>query len=167
MLSNKEQVFLENIAKQLQEKIKIEREPNIYSYSNLIKFIKELKYSIVFESDEKHIMNNTIYLSCKEPDENYTDKEYVEFQKELLYQIWKITKKKYKIPMMKFDELDARAFFRAMLMPEKSFVEEVIKNTGVDGMCNIFEVAKKFNVDYMEVSARGNELGIWNRKGEC
>lgn len=166
MLNNKEKIFLEKTAKSLQEKIGIERKPNIYNYNNLHKFITELKYNIVFESDSNFTSGNTIYLKCSKPSSEYTDEDFINFERELLYQIWKIAKKKFAIPMMKFDEKDARYFFRAMLMPEKVFVEEVTRNTGLDGMCNIFEMAKVFHVDYTEVSARGNDLGIWNRKGE-
>lgn len=167
MLSYKERMFLENTAKRLYEEIGIQKQPNIYNYSNLINYIGDMKYKVVFEASENKVDKNTIYLKCKEPDASYTDKEYVEFQKELLYQIWIIAKKKYALIMKKFDEADARVFFRAMLMPEKAFVEEVTKNINTEGMCNIFKVAKVFNVDYMDVSARGNDLGIWNRKGEC
>lgn len=166
MLNYKEMMFLENTAERLQETIKIQKEPNIYNYANLISFIRDLKYSIVFNSDRNYTTGNVIHLECKEPNESYSDEDYIKFQKDLLYQIWKIAKKKYAIPLMKFSEVDARYFFRAMLMPQKAFVEEVIKNTGLDGMCNIFEVAKIFHVDYSDVRARGNELGIWNRKGE-
>ncbi len=164
MLTNKEKMFLENIAKKLQENIGIIREPNIYNYVNLLELIKEQKFCVVFGSSSNCIVGNSIYLKCEEPNENYTDEEYVNFQKDLLYQIWKIAKKKYSIIMMKYTEVDAGYFFRAMLMPKKSFKEFVYKNTEINGCCNVNEVAREFNVDYVEVIKRGNELGIWNKK---
>lgn len=163
MLSKKEMTFLENTAKKLQEKIGIAREPNIYNYGNLLSFIKDLKYDIVFDSSTNCTINNIIYLKCAEPNEYYTDEQYVNFQRDLLYQIWKIAKKKYAIYMLKFNETDASYFFRAMLMPKQTFMEEVVKNTGTDGICNIFKIGQKFHVDYVDVNERGVDLGIINK----
>ena len=166
MLTNKEKIFLENIAKKLREKIGIAREPNIYNYGNLLNFIKDLKYDIVFGSSTNCTVNNVIYLKCSELNENSTNEEYVNFQKDLLYQIWKISKKKYAIYMLKFNEEDAGYFFRAMLMPKEAFTDEVDKNIGRDGICNIVNIAKKFHVEYTDASARIKDLGIFNKNSK-
>lgn len=162
MLNKKDKIFIENIVKQLQDKIGIEKEPNIYNYINIRGFIKSLKYDIAFNSQTNYISGNVIYLTCTQPNSDYSDKEYIMFQQELLQQIWKVAKKKYKIPMMKFDETDASYFFRAMLMPEVSFKKIVRDNTAEDGRCNISHVAKMFNVVVSDVKERGRDLGIWN-----
>lgn len=162
MLNKKDKIFIENIAKQLQDKIRIEKQPNVYNYINIRDFIKSLKYDIAFNSQTNYIAGNIIYLTCKEPNNEYNDKDYIMFQQELLQQIWKVAKKKYKIPMMRFDETDATYFFRAMLMPESSFKKIVNDNAGEDGRCNINLVAKTFNVEVSDVKERGRDLGIWN-----
>ena len=47
-------------------------------------------------------------------------------------------------------------------MPESLFLLDVVKQTGTDGMCNVFKIADIYNIDYMHVIARGNDLGCWN-----
>lgn len=62
------------------------------------------------------------------------------------------------------DEKDTEALFfaRTFLMPESLFLLDVVKQTGTDGMCNVFKIADIYNVDYLHVIARGNDLRCWN-----
>ena len=55
MLNKKDKIFIENIAKQLQDKIRIEKQPNVYNYINIRDFIKSLKYDIAFNSQTNYI----------------------------------------------------------------------------------------------------------------
>lgn len=61
-------------------------------------------------------------------------------------------------------EISANYFSRAMLFPEKTFVEIVMQNVDVNGNCNIFRVAESFSSSYTDIIARGNDLNLWNTK---
>ena len=61
-----------------------------------------------------------------------------------------------------FESSDIRAAFfaRCLLMPRESFESVVISHSG-DGKCDIRLVAEEFQVDYLSVLTRGEELNIW------
>lgn len=166
MLTNKDQRFIESIASKLQERLEIKEKPNIYDYYGINKFIENLGYKVVFNCFKNGQTHDTILLEFDDPNVNYNEDNYIKMLHQLFFEIWIITKKKANINIVRYNNADANYFVRAMLMPEEIFVMTVIDNTGLDGMCNIFDVAKVFRVDYIEVSARGKDLGCFNPKGK-
>lgn len=70
-----------------------------------------------------------------------------------------IGKRQYYVGIEKSD-FGAAFFARVLAMPRKLF-EEVVIRYWRNGKCNIQEVAKVYQIEYMEVLARGKELNIW------
>ena len=166
MLTRKDERFIESIASNLQTRLKISKTPNIYNYWDISKFLDNLGYKVIFNSMNNELNSNTILLSFDDPTKIFDEDNYIKMLYQLFYEIWIITKKKANIDMIKHNNTDAKYFARAMLMPEKVFMETVIENMDLKGMCNIFNVAKIFKVEYFDVSARGKDLGCFNPKGK-
>lgn len=166
MLTNKEQRFIESIAVSLQARLEIIKKPNIYSFTDILKFLDNLGYKVIFNCQNNELKENSILLSFDESQTENNEEKFVEMLQILFKYIWIITKKKADVTMVKYNDADANYFVRAMLMPEEVFMEAAIDNVDLEGMCNIFNVAKVFKVDYLDVSARGKDLGCFNPKGK-
>ena len=59
---------------------------------------------------------------------------------------------------------EASLFARAFIMPRSSFFESVAKETSANDKCNVSKIADAFNIDCLEVLARGYDLNIWNHR---
>lgn len=171
MLTEKTKNFIEKIAKNMQEKIGTS-DPKKYEIGKIVDFVQDMKCEVEFnqELDSFNTKDGkkTICLSFTKNDNNN------ENLKILFHEIWHFissslsdveVSSQYSEVSINPNEAEANYFSRAMLLPEESFVNEVINNITDSGMCNIFNVATLFNVSYLDVIARGNDLSIWNKKG--
>ena len=178
VLTEKNKKFIESVASDLQTRLNVS-EPNEYATTTLYDFMTGVGLKIVITDNETcYLENDTIYLnnkkfsyengifSCKKVD-----------LKILFHELWhgiikKVTldsekpqTQQYDESVMTADELAAQYFSRAMLMPAKPFIDKVVKSIGIDGMCNVFDIADIFHVEYLDVIARGSDLNLWNTKG--
>ena len=178
VLTEKNKKFIESVASDLQTRLNVS-EPNEYATSTLYEFMTGVGLNIkLTENKTCYLENDTIYLdrnrfsfvdgifSCEKVD-----------LKILFHELWhgiikKVTlaseepqTQQYDESVMTADELAAQYFSRAMLMPSKPFIDKVVKSIGVDGMCNVFDIADIFQVEYPDVIARGSDLNLWNTKG--
>ena len=178
LLTEKNKKFIESVASDLQTRLEVS-EPNEYATGTLYEFMMGVGLHIEFTENETcYLENETIYLDRKRfslVDGVFTCKKID--LKILFHELWHgIIKmvtptseepqtQQYDESVMTADELAAQYFSRAMLMPAKPFVDKVVKSIGIDGMCNVFDVADIFQVEYPDVIARGSDLNLWNTKG--
>lgn len=59
-----------------------------------------------------------------------------------------------------FEDIEACIFSRAFIMPKPLF-EKVVFKYVIDGICNLIDVARTFNVECIQADLRGKELNIW------
>lgn len=179
LLSEKTKSFIERVANNLQHEIMVDS-PNLYDINSIIDFVNSMGCSIEFE---KGCNRFTINDECKiyleyDLSEIIADSDIlIKVLRVIFHEIWHFISSRifssdsnliegnYNEDSLSVNEASANYFSRAMLLPENIFVQSVINNIDSNGMCNIFEVASYFNVDYTDVIARGNDLNLWNNKG--
>lgn len=180
MLSEKTKSFIEKLAYNFQEAITYQS-PNLYNVDSIINFVSSMGCEIVFNTGfNKFVFDNGAYKIQFESDlvtYKQTPSDTVRFLRVFFHEVWHFITKKINLDFEGYDdnaytpeslsikEATANYFSRAMVFPERIFVQCVINHTQSDGMCNIFEVAKHFNLPYSDVIARGNDLNLWNVKG--
>ena len=170
LLNEKSKNFIEKVADNMQEQLEIENTKS-YSIDDIIEFVKSMGCEVRFDSSINSYSveegKSVIQLAFHD---NYSENKN-DVLKVLFHEIWhfisdKISddnvEKYYKL----IQDASANYFSRAMILPANEFIMVVIDNTTSNGMCNIFSMAKFFNVSYMDIIARGNDLNLWNRKGE-
>lgn len=154
-------LFLRHLAQDLQKQISLKKEPNIYEYNNVLAYLDD-DYIISFNQSKNCIKNKEIRF--KYPDiENITNNEtYIKILEILFHEIGRLfiedTKKMH--PEFEISEFSIDMFVREMLMPEEFFKKEVIKNLNNNNI-SIMNIANTFNIDYLEVLARGQDLNIF------
>ena len=149
---------------------------NDYDLAEILNFIESLHGKVLFDQNENKVTEKEISLSFsneqffKENEGNRLNLREIFF-----HEVWHFLENTMDLDVdgdggftdifsSSVSEMSAGYFSRAMLMPEKDFIESVIENTDIKGMCNVFGVAKKFKVDYTNVIGRGNDLNLWNMK---
>jgi len=183
MLTEKYKDFIENTALKFQSNFKETKEPNKYNYLEVQKWLESMGAEFR-KGDGDYTRGNVIYLSFFD-NERLNINDNMENTKKLFHEVWHFISNRingmqnqndeatpiqskpdyYNDKPIQVVEISANYFSRAMLLPEKNFVQSVMKNLNVNGSCDIFEVAKEFCVSYVDVIARGNDLNIWNTKG--
>ena len=153
--------FWRCLAKDLQKQIPLKKEPNIYEYNRVLAYLDD-EYNIIFNQSKNCIIDKKIKF--KYPDiENITnDKIYIKVLKVLFHEIGRlfILDIKEMKPEIEIPEYSIEIFVNAMLMPEASFIKEVIDNSR-NNKISIKNIANKFNIDYLDVLVRGAELDLF------
>lgn len=179
MLTEKTKNFIEKVAIDMQGELEMDV-PNKYSVKDIVEFVKSMGCYVLFGA-KKHSYavesnKSTIHLAFAE--ECLERGNTNDVLKVLFHEIWHFISDRisddisdetynsdYSEVSVNPREASANYFTRAMLLPEEEFVKNVINNVDSNGMCNIFAVARMFNVSYVDVIARGNDLSLWNKKG--
>ncbi len=141
------------------------------------------------ENDLNYTCGDTIYLSF---DNSENCLQLYENRKRLFHEIWHFISYKLllkiseesddgvhdsdevsKTPLNGYadksispNEILANYFARAMIFPEKEFVEIFMEHLDIDGTCDIYKVANIFSADYTDVIARAKDLNLWSTKVE-
>lgn len=182
MLTEKTKNFIERVASRMQGDVSIE-EPNSYNIDEIKGLLKDMGCVIEYDADDNYYCNKVINLKFSDFTDDPIEKEGAmsknEKMKILFHEIWHFISEEihpqdddseskpieYAPISVNYKEATANYFMRAMIFPMETFVKSIIENISKDGMCNVFNVAKKFNTDYVDVIARGNDLDLWNAKG--
>lgn len=183
MLTEKYKDFIEATALEIQGCFETTKVPNKYDYSEVIRKMQSLGAKFE-QAEDNYTEENTIYLSFYDPCNFEMFETSIENRKKFFHEIWHFISNKidalqdypvqekecrvcpdhYTVASNNVLEIAANYFTRAMLLPESHFLKSIMKNLNISGACNIFQVAKEFDVSYIDVIARGNDLNIWNTK---
>lgn len=192
MLSEKYKQIIEDMALELQNILNV-TDPNNYNIIEIENFLNDANCKITYSdksdskgSKNKSYFNNekkSIYIDCNKnkiiPKNNETI--YTQnYLKVLFHEIWHFMSSELGLNPDKnspetielypkefpatFSEISANYFSRAMIMPKDIFIKKVAENTALSGVCNVFELAKFFKVEFSDVIARGKDLNLWNMK---
>lgn len=186
MLTEKYKDFIERTAKKIQRSLPSFEAPNKYDFSEVHNWLKGSGAQISCGATNR-TMGNVIYLNFIKSEKDFAKAITNDFEKSkiLFHEMWHfISNKLYAIEngdelseknsvdlcgefadkSISPIEISANYFSRAMLFPEKEFVQTVMQNVDVNGNCDIFKVAECFSSSYTDVIARGNDLNLWNTK---
>lgn len=171
MLTEKHKNVVEQIANEFQKKFMSKKSVDIiYDFESFTSFLEIMGCKIYYSAKCNKAQGKEIYFSFKQEQINIAENRKIFF-----HEVWhfiacelrlfdnatRCFDKNYSIEI---SEMTAGYFSRAMNMPEKYFISNVIKNTDLKGSCNIFKVAEEFDVEFTDVIGRGNDLNLWNRK---
>ena len=185
-MTEKYKDFIERTAKKIQASLPSFGAPNKYNYSEILKWLEHSGAKIV-QGDVNRTIGNTIQLQFLDSNDSIFNDKKCDFEssKIFFHEMWHFISNKinneqghressndsftvssdgFHDKSISLIEISANYFSRAMLFPEKNFLEEVMKNVDVNGNCDIYNVAEQFSASYTDVIARGNDLNLWNTK---
>ena len=108
----------------------------------------------------KKLNNNTYSIHCRQPYNQFSVIYMLGYAFLHLEEMSNEESHCFDITDVKDDK--AVMFARTFLMPEVLFLKDVVEHTDINGMCNVFKIADAYNIDYIEVIGRGDDLGCWN-----
>lgn len=184
--------FINQLADGIRKNVKLTVEPNIFNLEDLEKFLNECDFYIFFKQNIKgfpayeekigsdqsyeYSVSETNYNSnpckylhfaAKRPNMSISNSSnYIYFLKIVFYEFFLFIVKYCKIVMDDFSLNEgARLFVLAILLPEKEFFNCMIENIDLssDQKVNIFNMADYFNISYVDIITRGNQLEVWKR----
>lgn len=167
-MNNKRKYYIEKIALDARNRLV---EENIINKDEKSLNEEQLEQIISFFGGELNVLNKERDTYIKKTDENkyviyyYRAYNYLQVIHELGHAFLNFDQMEIDKPYFfnGFGEEDTEAslFARAFIMPRENF-EQVIINHLNDGKYSIQNVANEYNIDYLEVLARGEELNIGN-----